>query len=645
MEDQGKRLLLAVAIAFLIMMAWSFLFPPDKPKEEDKPTDGAPASGETATGDGTTAPAPDGAKPAADGAAAPAAPEAPPVVARGDATLVTLDFEHFTAVFTTHGGAVKSWSMKGHRFEDHLHGGQWDVAPTGKDGFAPEVKTDLYPLLVNFEPVEGQTSYLLPANQAWTIAKQTPTEIHFTLKTAELQMWKEYTILPDDYLIRLEVKVKNISSQAIQQSLRLTSFGWQDASEDTDGGWARIDRAWRAACYVGGELSTNSPGWLKEKGAKQRRGKVGWVGFTHAYFLQAVAIDDRDSAYTQSECELSAVEGAPRGTMRADMVLGPPNKLEPGKAFGRTFTAYFGPKYLGKLDAANEVAGHDTGFSESVDLGWFGFIARPLLWLLLFFQGLVGNWGIAIVMLTIVVKLVTLYWTTKSMRSMRAMSRLKPKVEEIQKKYKGDRQKSQVEIMNLYKTHGVNPLSGCLPMVLQMPIWIALYQSLRVAAELFQAPLIPGWIDDLTLPDPYYVMPVLLMVMMFVQSRLTPTTADSTQQKIMQYGLPMMFGVMGFLFPAGLTLYILTNTTLTALHHLWMHRTDPHEEPAAAKGGDKAGSGPVVSGRKKARASAEEPAPASDDSGDEQAAAKATPKKKTGAKKRGTAKKKKKSSR
>ena len=163
------------------------------------------------------------------------------------------------------------------------------------------------------------------------------------------------------------------------------------------------------------------------------------------------------------------------------------------------------------------------------------------------------------------------------MRSMRAMSVLKPEVEKIQKKYKEDRQRQQVEIMALYKAHKVSPLSGCLPMLLQMPIWFALYRTLMVAAELYQAPFVPGWIDDLTSPDPFYVLPIGLTAMMFVQARLSPSVADSTQQKIMMYGLPIMFGVFSFFFPAGLTLYIFTNTCLTAVHHVWMKRTEQSE--------------------------------------------------------------------
>lgn len=168
------------------------------------------------------------------------------------------------------------------------------------------------------------------------------------------------------------------------------------------------------------------------------------------------------------------------------------------------------------------------------------------------------------------------------MKSMKAMARLKPELEKIKEKYKDDKARQNVETMALFKTNKVNPMSGCLPMLLQMPIWFALYRSLTVAGELYQAPFISGWIDDLTLPDPYYIMPVLLTGMMFLQTRLTPSTGSGAQQKILMYGMPIMFGVFSFFFPSGLTLYIFTNTCFTALHHLYMRKTDDAAAAVAA---------------------------------------------------------------
>jgi len=144
----------------------------------------------------------------------------------------------------------------------------------------------------------------------------------------------------------------------------------------------------------------------------------------------------------------------------------------------------------------------------------------------------------------------------------------------LQEKYKDDRQRLQAETMALYKQHNVNPIAGCLPIFLQMPIWIALYRMLSNAGELYQEPFITGWINDLTATDPYHILPIILVVTMFLQARMTPATGDSRQQKFLQYGMPLMFGVMSFFFPSGLTIYIFTNTVLSALHSIYMNKFD-----------------------------------------------------------------------
>ena len=271
--------------------------------------------------------------------------------------------------------------------------------------------------------------------------------------------------------------------------------------------------------------------------------------------------------------------------MRTDIVFGRTDLKNDGKTAvpvdQREVVAYFGPKNYDLLDHADAVAGFATGFKDTIDFGHLpglglslAFIGKPLLWLLGKLNGVVGNWGVAIILLTVIVKLLTLFWTTRSMRSMKAMAAVSPQVQEIQKKYGDDKQRAQMETMALYKTHGIRPLAGCAPMFLQIPIWSALYIMLQASGELYQQPFIPGWIGDLTNTDPYYVLPVALFVTMFAQARLTPQNANQPGQKMMQYGMPVMFGIMSFWFPSGLTLYIFTNTVLSSLHSLWMNKFD-----------------------------------------------------------------------
>ncbi len=589
MEDQGKRLLLAVVVAFGIMMVWTMLFPPKKTEKKQETPEVAETSDQASDGGVAKAQQPaekTGESGAAesptdqDGKEAPAPPAVtePEVTPRAEEQLVRFEFKHFNAEISTYSGALKSWELLGKKFRDRdFHGKrQTNLAPTGDEARFTADKEDLYPFTIGFS--KGSDLHL-PALTEWTVDKRTETEATLSWTSSDLHILKKFRFIPDDYLLELTVEVEKLSPGEAKEELVVTSFGYQDPNKKGGSKWRRVDTSWRTACYVDGELRTNSAKYLA-RGAQTYPGQVQWAGFTHSYFLAAFA--PRTEVEGMFECIASVVKDAMPGTMRVDLVFGPPTKLRQGKVYTRTVTAYLGPKYLHKLDGLSAVVGYQTGFENAVNLGWFAIIARPLLWLLTWFQSFVINWGVAIILLTIVVKLATLYWTTKSMRSMKAMADLKPEVEKIQKKYKDDKQRQQVEIMAMYKANKVSPLSGCLPMLLQMPIWFALYRTLMVAAELYQAPFIPGWINDLTAPDPYYVLPIALTAMMFVQSKLSPSAADSTQQKIMMYGMPLMFGVFSFFFPAGLTLYIFTNTCLTAVHHVWMNRTDKAKKAAAA---------------------------------------------------------------
>jgi YidC/Oxa1 family membrane protein insertase len=582
MEDQGKRLMLAVVIAFAIMMAWTYFFP-----TEPTPPEGEQATQTTPGQPGTPEPP----KPTArtdGGAPAPTAPGPTPGVTeigaprageRGPERLETFEFDSFRAVFTNYGAALKSWELKGEKYRVEEGGTphQLDLVRTRDEG--------MLPFRIGFEG-----GALVPEQTEWQVERKSDTEVAFTWSyvdekgTRLFDLVKTYRLYPRDYLVELTVSVKNLAADSQNLSLILSLFGHQDPAASSGRGWmGNVDTSWKTACYIGDELEVAG---LKEldEGPRQRIGNVHWAGLTQSYFLMAASPALEDKA--QATCRLTLVPQQ-SGVLRADIVF-PPVKLSAGDpALSESVTAYLGPKSLDELEAVAGKIGRDPAFGAAIDLGWFGFLARPLLWLLQFFYSVVGNWGLSIVLLTVVVKLATLYWTTKSMRSMKQMAKLKPKIEAIQKKYPEDRQRQQVEMMNLYKAHGVNPMAGCLPMLLQMPIWFALYRMLMTAGELYRAPLIPGWINDLTATDPFYILPIVLVGMMFLQAKLSPTTADSAQQKIMMYGLPLTFGFFSFFLPSGLTLYILTNTVLTTLHQLWMNRTDP-AQPAKSEAADSA---------------------------------------------------------
>jgi YidC/Oxa1 family membrane protein insertase len=235
------------------------------------------------------------------------------------------------------------------------------------------------------------------------------------------------------------------------------------------------------------------------------------------------------------------------------------------------FDLYFGPKDPKVLDGV----GHDL--DRVIDFGWFWFIAQPLLHLLELFRKLTGNYGVAIILLTALVKVVTIPLTQTSFRSMRAMQQLQPEMQRLRERYKDDQMELQKQMMELYKKNKVNPFAGCLPMVLQIPIFVGLYQALNHAIELRHAPFML-WIDDLSAPDWLSVggvhVPVLVILMglsMLVQQRMTPQQGDPAQQRMMMI-MPLVFTFMFINFPSGLVLYWLVNNLLTIAQQAVMLR-------------------------------------------------------------------------
>ena len=585
MEDQGKRLLLAVAVAFAIMVAWTFLFPPDAPEQkprEDEAAEVEPGKERAGETPGREA---GGEAAGAEAGQAEVAEAAP----RGPEQLLTLESGAVRATFSSWGGSLKSWQLIGDQF--HVPGKPdqpEDMVRLGEEG--------LHSFEVGFD--SGST-FQIPAGAEWRGEKVNDREVVYTWSSPQLEVEKRFRVRPEDYLLEMDVSYKVLA--AAEQRLLVRLHSYQDPRDVKEGGWTSLPREWKAACYVDDEMESWGGKALADR-EREERGALEWAGFEHSYFLAAAAPRVTDKTLV---CR-ARTAGEEPGGMAVELIF-PPTKLGEGDPAAAGVVAYLGPKYLDKLERISERVEFQTGFEKAVDLGFFGFLAGPLLWLLQLFHTWVGSWGIAIILLTILVKLATLYWTHKSMKSMRAMSKLKPQLDKVREKYKDDRQKQQIETMNLFKAHGVNPLAGCLPMLLQMPIWFALYRALSVAAELYQAEFM--WFADLTSPDPYFILPVFMTLTMLLQSKLTPTTATGTQQKILMFGMPLMFGGFSLFFPAGLTLYISTNTVLTLLHHLYMRRDDI--------GGHHKGGGAAGAGEGKVEVLARAAGPAADEGDDE----------------------------
>ena len=248
--------------------------------------------------------------------------------------------------------------------------------------------------------------------------------------------------------------------------------------------------------------------------------------------------------------------------------------LNRGQQMKLKYTAFMGPKDLELLRSVNEK------LIGVVDFGFFALLGRPILSALKWFDHLVGNWGVAIILLTIMVRFLVLPFNVMSFRSMKAMQVIQPHIQDLKTRYKDDPTRMNQEMLQLFRTHKVNPIGGCLPVLLQIPVFFALYQVLGHSVELYHAPFIL-WIHDLSHKDPYYVLPILMGITMFFQMKLTPTTMDPTQAKIMMF-MPVIMTLFMLALPSGLTLYILVSTLFGIVQQLYLMKSSPILTPVTA---------------------------------------------------------------
>lgn len=274
----------------------------------------------------------------------------------------------------------------------------------------------------------------------------------------------------------------------------------------------------------------------------------GWLAMVQHYFVAALVPQDK----TQREYYMRKLEN---GNVFQSGLIVPVAEIAPSAKARTAVTLYAGPQEQASL---KQIA---TGLDLVVDYGWLTVVAAPIFWALQAIYSLVGNWGWAIVVLTIMIKAVFYPLSAASYKSMAKMRTVTPRLTQLKERYGDDKQRLNQEMMKLYQTEKINPLGGCLPIMVQIPVFIALYWVLLGAVEMRDAPWIL-WIKDLASADPYFILPVVMMASMFIQTKLNPTPPDPIQAKVMMM-MPLIFGVMFFWFPAGLVLYWVVNNTLS----------------------------------------------------------------------------------
>jgi len=362
---------------------------------------------------------------------------------------------------------------------------------------------------------------------------------------------KSFAFNRGTYVINLKYSIDNASEQSFRASLFAQLK--RDSSEPKSGS---SSFALGPKPYLGPALTTAESRYEKldfddidelvEEGKTfQEDVQGGWIAMLEHYFLSAWIgdIEDRNRYF-----------GKKSGSLYIVGFSGPLKEIAPGQQGEFTARFYSGPKIQSRLSALSE------NLNLTVDYGFLWWIAVPLFEMLDWFEGQLGNWGLAIIALTVLVKGLLYPLSAAGFRSMGKLRKVAPKMKKIQERYKDDRQKLSQEMMSFYKKEGVNPMGGCLPMLLPMPIFLALYWVLFESVELRQAPFFL-WIEDLAIMDPYFVLPLLMGASMWFMQTLNPPPADPMQAKMMKI-MPVMFTVMFLFFPAGLVLYWLINNVL-----------------------------------------------------------------------------------
>ncbi|WP_305041456.1 membrane protein insertase YidC [Geoalkalibacter sp.] len=360
---------------------------------------------------------------------------------------------------------------------------------------------------------------------------------------------KVLALSADSYQIPVGVRLMNRSGGPLSGNLSLTLVQpWDKAMAGT------MYEFVGPSTFAGGKKRNEKVDDLGKQAALYTD-EIIWTGFEKKYFFNALVPLEGSAERARVELVDSLVTNS---------LISPYRTLQSGETAEFQFFAFFGPKDFDLLQ------GLGYQLSEAVDFGFFGFLARPLLHVLKFFYSFLHNYGLAIILLTVIIKI--LFWplTQKSFTSMKEMQKLQPQMQKLREKYKNDKQRMNLELMNLYKEHRVNPLGGCLPMLVQIPVFFALYKVLLVSIELRHAPFFL-WITDLSAKDPYYITPVIMGASMFVQQKMTPSNLDPVQAKIF-LAMPLIFTVMFLNFPSGLVLYWLVNNLLTIGQQALIHR-------------------------------------------------------------------------
>jgi len=534
-----KKTILAFVLSLAVLIVWSIVFAPKPAQKTDSPAKEGIAPSQPAP---TASPQP---APSVQKMEKPAEPAA----VKGVEKEVTVETPLYRAVFSSTGASIKSFKLKKYRLAadpdsplvELVHG----QAPLVAILFDAGGKTESSPVVYNVD----ENSLTLEAGAS-------PRELTFRGTTSEgFLLQQTYRIDPDQYAIEHGFTVSNPLEKPVEGILKARISNLPPKESTSYYSFIGV------SLLLNNKYEETASTDLKED--KSQSGLIAWISYQEDYFMTAFVPEaESQSSFLARKLGSGILEQTWSEALQP---------IPPGNQFSTHSTLYMGPRDLNML----KVIGKKLDLA--IDFGWTDIIAKPLLYLLNFFNQYMGNYGIAIILLTILIKI--LFWplTHKSYKSMKEMQKIQPLMAKIREKYKDNREMMNKEMMSLYKTYKVNPMGGCLPMVIQIPVFFALFRILGNSIELRHAPFVL-WINDLSAPDrlfhlPFTIplmtppsgIPVLTLLMgasMFIQQKMTPTPGDPTQAKIMLL-MPVIFTFMFINFPSGLVLYWLVNNVLS----------------------------------------------------------------------------------
>jgi YidC/Oxa1 family membrane protein insertase len=473
---------------------------------------------------------------------------------------IQVETDVYKAVIDTTGGDLRRLELLKHRADNSTT----ENFVLLDDRAAPMVYVAQSGLIGQGLP-NHKTVFTAEASNYQLAADSDTLEVRLTAASADgVKVDKIYTFYRDSYVINLGYEIHNESASPIDPTV------YYQIVHDTESNQG----SHMMPTFTGGAYFTQADKFKKlsfkdmGKNDLSKTTSDGWVGLLQHYFVSAWI--PKEGVTRQFYSKKLADNIYSIGTKSDIGVIAPGASAEVDARY------YAGPQ---NQEVMKQVA---PGLEYTVDYGWLTIIASPLFWILSKIESVVHNWGVAIILLTVMIKLAFYPLSAASYRSMAHMRELAPRLQRLKEQYGDDRQKMQVAMMELYKTEKINPMGGCLPILVQIPVFISLYWVLLGSVEMRHAPFML-WIHDLSAIDPYYVLPILMGATMIIQTRLNPTPTDPVQAKVMMI-MPIVFSVFFFFFPAGLVLYWLVNNVLSIAQQWHINRSTERATALKKKG-------------------------------------------------------------